>query len=376
MALSKVNLEGSGKQTQSSTDLFPYRPAFATQGSPVTVWANYFKVNVNAPVLWKYTVNIQERARGNEAGSGTLKDVKGRKLILVMERVYNHFADAPTTKALATEYKSQLISLTKLVVDTQPLIIELPRDSATENDVFEVTLHGPFELHMEALASYLKTQERGHEDHLFPKFPDEIDALNTIVGTRPRGLFDDISVVGSARYFPFGASAPGDFQCSFIRHGRPLLASRGFFQSTRISTGRLLLNTNVTCGVFRTHGKLDGIFEQLGWKLNDAYGARSVRNGASVLNRARVEVTFQDSKGTKIKRKKVIHSLVTPKSIRTRGDRAPKFGDCGRDGYANVKQISFWLEETPGKGRYVTVEQHFKNSKSHSILSFPILSEI
>jgi len=364
-------LESSAKQRQTSTDAFPYRPAFATQGSPVTVWANYFKVNVNAPVLWKYTVNIQERSRGKDAGSSTLKDVKGRKLPLVMEKVYNRFAEAPTTKALATDYKTTLISLTKLVVDSQPLIIELPRDSATESDVFEVNINGPFELHMEDLASYLQTQDHSHEDHIFPRFPEEIDALNTIVGTRPRGLFDDISVVGSGRFFPFGPSTPNDFQ-HFFNDGRPILASRGFFQSTRIATGRLLLNTNVTCGVFRMPGKFDDICKQFGWTLSPGSGASAkIRKGASVLNRARVEVTFQDSKGNKIKRKKVIHSLVTPRSIRTRGEHAPTF-DCQGNDYANVRQISFWLEEAPGKGRYVTVDDYFKNKYKMELGPWPV----
>lgn len=359
----KVDLGGPSKKKQATgTDLFPFRPAFATQGIPVTVWANYFKVHVNTPVLWRYTVEVEEKGRKDSGPSGT-KSVKGRKLALVMQKVYDHFE--PNTKALATEYKSQLISLDKLNISAEPLLVELPRDAAgADNDVFAIRINGPVELRMDDLAKYLTAQDRGPETNLFPRFPDCVDALNVILGTRARGLVDNISVVGHARYFPFGPGTPADFQCDLLRESnRPVMAARGFFQSTRIATGRLLLNTNVTCGIFRVAGPLVNIFQRLEWQLSNPRAMGALAKHANLLSKARVQVSFKDFKGVMIKRNKAIHSLVSKRNIHTQGDHPPKIDTQSYNAYAGPTKISFWLEETPGKGKYVTVAQHFKTSE-------------
>lgn len=375
-AMGKVDLSGSSKQSQAGAELFPYRPAYATSGQNVTVWANYFKVQVKTPVLWRYTVDITQKVPPPKAGS----TVKGRKLALVMQKVYDHFASS--TRALATEYKSQLISLDKLKLDSQSVSIELPRESGDEKGVFDVKINGPIELRMGDMQDYLKAQDRGHEANLFPRFPECVDALNIILSTRSRGLIDNMSVVGHARYFPFGPETPADFQCNLMREsGRPLIASRGFFQSTRLGTGRLLLNTNVTCGVFRVSGPLVKIFQDLGWQLSyqgrpNHAAMRQIRQGAGLLAKARVQVKFKDSKGTLIKRNKAIYGLVARKDFNRRAkgkDDHPPIIEGDAD-YPGPTKIKFWLQDESGAGKYVTVAQHFKNKYNMVLGDYPVVN--
>ncbi|OAQ57516.1 hypothetical protein VFPFJ_11746 [Purpureocillium lilacinum] len=80
-----------------------------------------------------------------------------------------------------------------------------------------------------------------------------MDALNVVFGYGPRSNLDQISAIGSERYFPFGA---GKAIANVFHDGRALIASRGFVHSARLGTGRLLLNVNVTHGIFRPSGKV------------------------------------------------------------------------------------------------------------------------
>lgn len=356
----------SSKSTQQSShgELFPVRPAFGTQGNAVIVWANYFAVDVEADVYWKYTVAAVERL-----ANGQPKEVKGRKLHLVMQKVCDHFGNEAD---VATEYKSQLISLQKLKIEANPFRMELPRESATEADIFEITINGPVEARMDLLANYLKSQERGPERNVFPRFPECVDALNVILGHGPRGKLDEISAVGSARFFPFGPTTSESFYRDLMDQSyRPLIAARGFFQSARISTGRLLLNTNVTCGVFKVSGPLANMFDKLGVSnVNGGdYVTRTLRTASKFLPKTRVLVKFKLADGTVVKRTKAIYSLVTSWNVPKTGDHPPKVTTLG-NGFAGPNDISFWLDNDKGGGEYVTVFKYFKNSEFYALLIF------
>lgn len=365
--MGKVDLGRSSKKPEPVDEEFPFRPSFGTAGRPVTVWANYFKVKVNVPVLWRYALEPTQKTPPPKAGT----TLKGRKLALTVQKVVDHFKSG--TRALATEYRSQLISLDKLNIESGTLMIELPRESGDEKDIIEVKITGPTELRMDDLQKYLTSQDRGHEKNSFPRFPECVDALNIILGAHPRGLIDDISVVGNARYFPFGGQTPPDFVCSLMRDsGRPLQASRGFFQSMRIGTGRLLLNTNVTCGVFRVSGPLANIFKDLGWDLSNPQASRLIRQGAGLLAKARVSVRFKDSKGTTIKRTKAIYGLVTRKDYGRAGKDQHPTVITGQGDYPGPSHIQFWLQEDSGQGRYVTVADHFKRKYNMKLGNYPV----
>ncbi|VUC20833.1 unnamed protein product [Clonostachys rosea] len=388
-----TTLEPKGKalETELPTQAFPLRPAFGDQGNPVLLWANYYTMTVKASSLWKYPIKVEERSKkqptdesrskepkSKDPGTGTAREVKGRKLYLVMEQVYNFFSKQTL---VATEFKSQLLASQQLELEFNPMLIKLPTEDGTGNeDEFVVSVLKPTEILIGDLLEYILTQKSKPYQFNFPPFPECVDALNLILGTQPRASPQQITAVGSSRFFPFGDAFEQQKASTSLAgpgRGRPLEALRGFFQSVRISTGRLLLNVNVTCGVFKASGSLTGIFRQFnagGITEND--GDRRYRsvltNLTKTLSKARVKVTFMVGNGKKVERTKTIHNLVMAHEVRRSKDKnSPRITNGFY--FAGPKQVSFYLEED-GKGRYITVADHFKNKYGMFLEDYPLLN--
>ncbi|XP_044715133.1 argonaute linker 1 domain-containing protein [Hirsutella rhossiliensis] len=199
-------------------------PPLQARGQPVTLWSNYFNVTFKPMVLYKYTFEFVQAAS---------REVKGRKLYFAVRELLATLKAADKTLVLATEYKSQLVSLQKLKLAENPVRFRLAVETSGDKwDVIEATIHGPTEAPLDALLKY---------------YPDVVDALNVILGHGPRSKLHDISAVGSARFFPFGKD---EAATNLFQDFHQLIAARGFFQSARLGTGRLLLNANVSHGVF------------------------------------------------------------------------------------------------------------------------------
>ncbi len=56
--------------TVATYDQLPNRPGFGSHGTNVVLWANYFKMKVKSPPLWKYDVTLSE-AKPVESASET-----------------------------------------------------------------------------------------------------------------------------------------------------------------------------------------------------------------------------------------------------------------------------------------------------------------
>jgi hypothetical protein len=257
----------------------PVRPRFGQGGTPVTLWANYFRMRPTVKSLYKYDLHIatkrvtkkqaeaakreasasgkanQPQSGGGQAGDN--KGPRGKKLEKIIQRALAQLGNA----VVATEYKQQLISLEKL---------RLPEDNIMQIDLVEpprrpetwfVRFDGPVSLDIDGLMTYLRTLEDPGKEAVFPKFPDEIDALGIVLGHTARAS-RDTAAVGRSRFFAVdNARKEAAPQMS---RGSLLEILRGYVQSVRPATGRLLLNTNVTHGVFRTEGLLSKLFEDLG----------------------------------------------------------------------------------------------------------------
>ncbi|CAH0016445.1 unnamed protein product [Clonostachys rhizophaga] len=383
--------ESKALQSQLPTQAFPLRPAFGNQGNPVLLWANYYTMTVKASSLWKYPIKVEERSKkqtkdegqskqpkSKGPGAGTAREVKGRKLHLVMEQVYKFFS---AQTLVATEFKSQLLASRQLELETNPMLVTLPTEDGTGNeDEFVVSILKPTEIRIGDLLEYMLTQKSKPYQFNFPPFPECVDALNMILGTQPRASPQKITAVGSSRFFPFGdgfGQEKAGISLAGQGRGRPLEALRGFFQSVRVSTGRLLLNVNVTCGVFRASGSMTGIFSQFnagGITENDADRRyRSMlTNLTKTLSKARVKVTFMVGNGKKVERTKTIHNLVMAHEVRRSKDKnSPRVANGFY--FAGPKQVSFYLEED-GKGRYITVADHFKNRYGMTLEDYPLLN--
>ncbi|KAM4061789.1 argonaute linker 1 domain-containing protein [Hirsutella rhossiliensis] len=206
--MAKTNIQAPPLQARS-TDVFPLRPAFGTSGQPVTLWSNYFNVTFKPMVLYKYTFEFVQV--GSETSSGepsksskaASREVKGRKLYFAVRELLATLKAADKTLVLATEYKSQLVSLQKLKLAENPVRFRLAVETSGDKwDVIEATIHGPTEA---------------------PSTPCSTPASSLGKDEAATNLFQDF---------------------------HQLIAARGFFQSARLGTGRLLLNANVSHGVF------------------------------------------------------------------------------------------------------------------------------
>lgn len=347
---------------------------------PVVLWANYFSMKVNAPTLWTYTVQVEEVAKGGlDEKAGAKKKVttavKPRKLQLVMKRVVAYFS---SQTRVASELKSQLVTQDKLVLDQNPIEIDLPLDGSPDIvDKFLVTLNGPFAADLGELASYLTDQKLRADDHVFPRYQDCITALNIVMGFTSRSRDDQVVTVGGSRFFPFGPDMKNERAIRDLhqRFGpRPLEALRGFFQSVRPATGQLLLNTNVTCGTFRNSGSAVALFQRLGItgvpkpKADDRL-RKHLRNVAKMLSKARVWVDMLLSNGKKVRRAKAIYNLATSFDIPRGGDPHKPRIDAGYE-FAAPKNIKFFLKDKEGDGgRFITVAEHYKSSKTTQTLT-------
>ncbi|KAJ6442123.1 stem cell self-renewal protein Piwi [Purpureocillium lavendulum] len=384
--LGKITLQSgstAGSSGAASMDLFPLRPAFGTTGRPVSLWTNYFRINANPTVLFRYHLEFVQVASetigddGQTESTSATREVKGRKLHLAVEAALKTLRGTDKSMMLATEYKSQLISLKKLNLAENPFQIRLPVEtSQTKVDVIDVTVHGPSEAPLHLLLNYMASMRDRPDDGIFPKYPDAVDALNVILGHGPRSKLNDVSAIGSSRFFPFDASKA---TANLNHDGHLLMAARGFFQSARIGTGRLLLNANVTHGVFRVSGKMDKLFEGLELRpvmSNDRHGLRIMKAVGKFMPKTRVWADFMLADGRKVRKAKTIHGLVSATELLKKGksptgDKPLRFSRNFE--YPGPKEVEFWLEVS-GNGRYISVYDYFLMKYKKQLKDLPLVN--
>ncbi|XP_044720121.1 piwi domain-containing protein [Hirsutella rhossiliensis] len=360
--MAKANIQAAPLQARS-TDVFPLRPAFGTNGQPVTLWSNYFNVNFKPMVLYKYTFEFVQV--GSETSSGepsqsakaASREVKGRKLYFAVRELLATLKAADKTLVLATEYKSQLVSLQKLKLAENPLRFRLAVETSGDNwDVIEATIHGPTEAPLDALLKYVGSMSEGPVDGLFPKYPDVVDALNVVLGHGPRSKLHDISAVGSARFFPFGRD---EAATDLFQDWHQLIAARGFFQSARLGTGRLLLNANVSHGVFRAAGRLADLFDRFQIRPTQAFdnqAMRKIKAFAKFMPKTRVwaEITLSTGEAKPADGKPLKF--------------APNYE------YPGPKQVQFFLNDGKGGGQYISVFDYFKMKYKKTLKDYPLVN--
>ncbi|KAK0385418.1 hypothetical protein NLU13_7894 [Sarocladium strictum] len=373
--MGKVKIGGSSGRTPGSSsrndDHFPIRPAYGTNGLAVLLWANYFAVKVKPDHLFKYTMKFYQRE-----GDRAYKPVepKGRKLRIITQLVIAELKTKYPDLAFATEFKSQLVT-TKPLEDAELLVTLADGPSP---DVFKVEFNGPSEARVGNMNEWLSSMAQGPDDVFYPRFPETIDALNVIFGFGSRSK-DTITAVGSARVFPFDRMIPGENIASLQCDGRPLIAARGLFHSARLGTGRLLLNANVTHGVFKCSGPALDIFRNLNFRplaKNDMRSSKGKHFNmvAKLFSKTRVSVEMKLENGKVINRNKAIHSLARASEILRgfKGDKPPRFHPDFE--YPGPKQVKFWLDDNKGGGDYITVFDYYKTKYGREVDDWPLLN--
>ncbi|KAI1173532.1 ribonuclease H-like domain-containing protein [Nemania sp. FL0916] len=265
--LAKTTLSDTSKPGSIS---LPHRPAFGNGGQKVTLWANYFKLNASAkePLL-KYSLTAarvdkkpkpEQKGKGSASQAGKDEGPKGKKLHSIIKSALDTVA---SSSIYATEFKSQVITLKPLSLPEDKTVDVHYRDEG-KDDLYKVTFAGPVSVDLPALLKYLTTMHDPTGDESFPKFEDVLDAISIITGYHARS-HSATSALGRSRYFALDKDM--EFKdTKFPEYSRIL---RGYFQSARPATGRLILNVNVSTGVFRPTGLVSDLWNRISQDSRD-----------------------------------------------------------------------------------------------------------
>lgn len=358
--------------TSSSLDIFPYRPAFGHDGQEIVLWANYFKLEAKPRTIYKYglTVNQQPQPSGDQAGSTAggadrpPREAKGAKLQRIITLALGQIHNA----TLATEFKAQVISLTELNLPASNTVqVNYTEPGRNRVEIWNVSFGAPVPIQLDELLTYLTRMVDPAGDTAFPKFPDELDALGVIVGHTARADNNAVAV-GRGRFFATDArkeQAP-------MPHGSLLSIIRGYFQSVRPATGRLLLNVNVTHGIFRASLSLADMFAAAGInKMNDAssgssqftYHAETVNR---YLNRAKISIRSPANPQQTVQR------FMTGLARKTDGqkeEKPPRFDPAAVSRFGSPYTTKFFLRK-PAPGSTATIIPGLKYDDYNTVAEY------
>ncbi|MBE3045555.1 hypothetical protein IMZ48_24015 [Candidatus Bathyarchaeota archaeon] len=339
----------------------PERPAFGTIGGKVKLWSNSYTVNLRADSdLWVCNVEVQKVFQESApAAEGTptkesdtppgfreVKAVKGPQLASVIAEVCRLLRKSNPTIALATELKSKLVATKPIVVPNDLMEVTMP------DGTFIVSFEGGQSIDVRQMMRYIQDQK--DEDARCPKFEEAVNALNIVLGHTARNDAA-VSVIGAKRFFntaPAGTNANPERRDLF--YGL-LGICRGYFQSLRLSTGRLLLNTNVTYGVFRLQGEISEYFRRANISRRNPDAAFDMM--ARLLNRARVEYRFKLAEGEEFRtQRKTIMGIYLGEKVADEDIRIVSDGAIPGPG-----QVLF--KKSKDSTEYISVLDHYKTSK-------------
>ncbi|KAI0518080.1 ribonuclease H-like domain-containing protein [Xylaria bambusicola] len=342
---------------------FPRRPAFGTQGASVILWANYFKLDASAKVaLLKYSLKVSEKSKpkdpsketpkgkGAKGGQRKPREAKGKKLHSIIKSALDQVAGSVT---FATEFKDQVISLAPFTLPDDHIVTVQYRDEGRD-DVYEVKFHGPTTVDLPGLFDYLKTMQEPAGEVTFPKYADAIDAISIITGFYARSN-EGTAALGRSRYFPLKL-ANEQYELGYPDFNRII---RGYFQSARPATGRLLLNANVAHGVFRPKGLVSDLIDQ--FNHNYAYINKSL---GKLRGQCKVLSEDKDPKKTRFYQK-LICGLADPSD--GTGSNRPKVRERG----AGAKDVQFYLQAPAPAGlqgnAYCSVADYYKKRYGYNV---------
>ncbi|KAK3402274.1 post-transcriptional gene silencing protein QDE-2 [Sordaria brevicollis] len=391
VALSKLSITDREKANQ-----LPIRPGHGSTGTQVTLWTNYFKLNVKVPGVYRYNIKV---AKEEEKLKGEPPEVPPKKTEQVIGKLLEQLGANKGQVAIASDFKVHLVT-------AKPLSIPAKR-------IFKVTWTEPTadkSFTPKPETWFVKVEETVETcdftnvlndlatpdpalDGEFPKYNVELDALNSIVAHFARAS-NNIATVGRGRFFGFSE----DLVEACSPQGSPITILRGYFASVRPATGRLLLNANVTHAVFRPGIPVAKLFEDLGLdrmqelnkgddKLKKILQARLSRVH-KILAKARVEVKMASIVDGQIVYRTayrtlngLAHALDERKPIPARNgrpavrpsDKPPLFQHSDKIRFGGASQVKFYLNAPQKKdgttppppppnckyGEYVTVQKYY-----------------
>lgn len=256
-------------------------------------------------------------------------EAAGKKHFRLVQLLLQSAELAPYQGNLATDFRSTLVSKTKLPRDE--ITVEVPYRSEGEDEpaaratTYKVRVLYTKTLSIGELVNYLNSTNLGQS---FGDKQELTQALNIFLNHYSKSA-NNLATIGSSKSFSLSQNAAkGDL-------GSGLEVIRGFFSSVRIATCRVLVNINVSHGAFYHAGPLPA--------LMSSYGARNTAALERFLKLVRVQTTHLAEKRNKanqvIPRVKTIYGLAR-KDDGHRTAHPPRVKQHG----AGAKDVEFWLD--------------------------------
>lgn len=310
---------------------FPQRPGFGTQGNKVSVWANFVELLVDPKlVLYMYRIEVEPKA-------------VGKKLGRILKLFFDGPDCAPVRGKIATDFKSTMVAFAK-----QPdgnFNIRYRSEGEDEPDqratVYHIRVRYTKTLPVADFLSYLDpTKPTGNYEK-----ESIIQAFNVVLNHFSKSSHNLITI--GSRTFPLGENG------NITDLGAGLQAIRGFYSSVRASTGRILVNVNVSYGVFFQPGPLHILIKLVARSSQDKYKLDRSLRGLSVKV---MHLSKRNKSGGQIPRMKTILGLASATDGMGLGRQRPRVLEFG----AGPKAVEFWLED---QKRYITVYDFFQLRK-------------
>ncbi|OTB13349.1 hypothetical protein K445DRAFT_168285 [Daldinia sp. EC12] len=311
--LSALKLSSSKGSKTLTNEHMPCRPAFGNKGTEVTLWANYFALNVEkTPSLYKYALEVtlvkeeeskkkseKDDKKGGKKAQGP-RQATGMKLQAIIKSALNQVSQGIP---YVTEFKKQVICLKPFPLPDDQAV-RVPYEDEGKNDVYSVKFSKAPDVDMDKLRAYAQSMQDPTGDKAFPKFADAMDAVSLITGYQAR-VDSQMAAIGRSRYFPLNTPS----EISNLGEPDYNLAIRGYFQSARLTTGRILLNANVSHGVFRASGNVADLMRSYG--TNAPRQLNKFLSGLWCNYRLPAEKSVPGSKGGQKSGEKIIRKKIT-----------------------------------------------------------------
>lgn len=329
--------------TMTKEEVFPIRPSLVAERNKnaVKLYANYFQLIAKKPVeVSKYTFTIL----GGKEQKEEIKGASARQIFksaLTALRISAH--------EYATDYKQQIVTLNPLT---------LPEDERRLTvDGCVVKFSNPVQVRLDTSVSGTPSQ-------------DVIDCFNLILGQYRREQRTSMATIGRHRFFPrsgkkfSGQNALGELFETPIPEMLSVL--RGFFQGVRPAVDQLLLNVNVTFGVFRPHGEIRDLYRLLDGRYRLAENEGTKIEVLSKLHQAisRARVYYMIPGVAKANADGSASRTVPIAGFARKADKSkdrenPLEIDCD---FPGPEQVTFSIKEG-GQDVRRTVKEHFQKSE-------------
>lgn len=309
------------KSSVSLGNVMPVRPGHGTMGRKIVVYANYFKVNVPKDLsLTRYNVEFTP-------------EVKGKKL----GRLFQLLLQLPEFAGVATDRASMIIS-------SKPLGITIPhqvsitylaegQDEPLERAItYTARVITPLTFSVSDLVNFLSSTNPGPGYH---QKAEIIQVMNAVFGSHPNA-HSEVRSIGQNRHFSIERTERNRYNIKDLGGG--LESLRGYFQSVRAATGGLLLNVNVTHGVFLQPELLSSLYPKL--------GSGDKRKLSQKLKLVRVRVMHlpvkKSKSGLEVPRVKTVFGLAQIGDGATE-EKRPRIKVSG----GGPQDVEFWLNAEP-----------------------------